>query len=136
MKPLTKKYTIARLRNHFEVLLGHRRAGHGEFRATSKRSVAEQYLQEKTTKDEKVAHGSAVIVRGSEGRGTKSASANVSAVLQASERVRAASTGKPIEENASVRKTDNRRGRFLSAGGGLGCWETHSKTGSRQRGQS
>ena len=26
MKPLTKKYTMVRLRNRFEVLLGHRRA--------------------------------------------------------------------------------------------------------------
>jgi integrase len=109
MKPLTKQYTMARLRNHFEVLLGHRRAS--EINAGDIETMVADITEGKTAKDEKVAPRKRIIVRGGEGAARKVVR-DVSAVFSFGARHGFVTTN-PVE-NASVRKTDNRRGRFLT----------------------
>ena len=109
MKSLTKQYTMARLRNHFEVLLGHRRAS--EINSGDIETMVADITVGKTAKDEKVAPRKRIIVRGGEGAARKVVR-DVSAVFSFGARHGFVTTN-PVE-NASVRKTDNRRGRFLT----------------------
>jgi integrase len=109
MKPLTKQYTMARLRHHVEPLLGHKRASD----VTSgdiERFVADVKAG-KTAKDEKIGPRKRVIVRGGEGAARKVVR-DLSAVFSFAGRHGLVATN-PVEK-ASVRKTDNRRERFLT----------------------
>jgi hypothetical protein len=80
MKPLTKQYTMARLRNHFEVLLGHRRAS--EINSGDIETMVADIAAGKTAKGEKVAPRKRIIVRGGEG----AARANKAARFASAER--------------------------------------------------
>ncbi len=109
MKPLTKQYTMARLRNHVEVLLGHRRGN--KINSGDIEKMVADITAGKTAKDEKVAPRKRVIIRGGEGAARKVVR-DVSAVFSFGARHGFVATN-PVE-NASVRKTDNRRERFLT----------------------
>lgn len=109
MKPATKKNTINRLRNHFEVLLGHRRCS--EITSGDIETMVADITAGKTARDEKVGPRKRVIVRGGEGAARKVVR-DVSAMFNFGTRHGFVATN-PVE-NASVRKTDNRRERFLS----------------------
>lgn len=109
MKPLTAKYTMARLRNHVVPLLGARRVSEiteGDIEAFA-RSVAKR----KTAKDEKTGKRTRVIVRGGDGAARKVVR-DLSAVFSFAMRRRIIGANPVI--TASVRKTDNRRERFLT----------------------
>lgn len=109
MKPLTKQYTMARLRNHVEPLLGHRRAS--EITSGDIEKFVADVTAGRTTRDEKVGPRKRVIVRGGEGAARKVVR-DLSAVFSFGCR-HSFITSNPVE-NASVRKTDNRRERFLT----------------------
>lgn len=109
MKPLTARYTVARLRHHVIPLLGSRRVSEiieGDVEAFS-RAVSKG----KTAKDEKTGPRRRIIVKGGEGAARKVVR-DLSAVFAFAQRRRLVSAN-PVT-NASVRKTDNRRERFLS----------------------
>jgi integrase len=109
MKPLTKQYTMARLRNHVEPLLGHRRAS--EVTSGDIETFVADVTAGKTAKDEKVGPRKRLIVRGGEGAARKVVR-DLSAVFSFGGR-HGFVTKNPVED-ASVRKTDNRRERFLT----------------------
>jgi integrase len=109
MKPRTKAYTIARLRHHAVPLLGNKRASDltpGDI----ERFVAE-VTAGKTAKDEKLGPRRRIIVRGGAGAARKVVR-DFSAVFSFAARHGVVSSN-PIKK-ASVRKTDNRRDRFLT----------------------
>jgi len=109
MKALTKKYTVSRLRNHVVPLLGKRRVSEvtaGDIEAFS-RAVAKG----KTAKDEKIAKRKRIIVKGGEGAARKVVR-DISAVFAFAIRQGLVTTNPVV--SASVRRTDNRRDRFLS----------------------
>jgi len=109
MKARTKAYTIARLRHHVVPLLGHKRVsevGPGEIERFV-RDVAAA----KTARDEKTGPRTRVIVRGGEGAARKVVR-DLSAVFSFAAR-RGLVPGNPCDR-AAVRKTDNRRDRFLT----------------------
>lgn len=110
MKPTTKAYTLARLRHHVMPLLGTRRVS--EITEGDIERFVRDVTNGKTAKDEKSekARGR-VIVRGGEGAARKVVR-DLSAVLSFAQRHRIISAN-PVAM-ASVRKTDNRRERFLS----------------------
>jgi len=109
MKPLTKKYTMGRLRNHVEPLLGHRRAS--EITAGDIEKFVIDVKAGKTAKDEKIGPRKRIIVRGGEGAARKVVR-DLSAVFSFAGRHGFVQKN-PVEK-ASVRKTDNRRERFLT----------------------
>ena len=109
MKPLTKQYTMARLRNHVEPLLGHRRVS--EITSGEIEKFVAEVKAGKTAKDEKVGPRKRVIVRGGEGAARKVVR-DLSAVFSFAGRH--GFVAKNPVEKASVRKTDNRRDRFLT----------------------
>lgn len=109
MKPLTKQYTMARLRNHVEPLLGHRRAS--EITSGDIEKFVADVTAGRTTRDEKVGPRKRIIVRGGEGAARKVVR-DLSAVFSFGCR-HSFITKNPVED-ASVRKTDNRRERFLT----------------------
>jgi integrase len=109
MKPQTKKNTIGRLRNHFQVLLGHRRAS--EINSGDIETMVADITAGKTAKDEKVGPRKRIIVRGGEGAARKVVR-DVSAMFNFGARHGFVVTN-PVQ-NASVRKTDNHRERFLA----------------------
>ena len=109
MKPRTKAYTIARLRHHVVPLLGRRRVsevGPGEI----ERFVRDVSLG-KSAKDEVTGPRKRIIVRGGDGAARKVVR-DLSAVFSFAAR------RKIVPENpcanAAVRKTDNRRERYLT----------------------
>ena len=109
MKPRTKAYTVARLRHHAIPLLGHKRVseiGTGEIERFF-RDVAAG----KTVRDEKVGPRKRVIVRGGEGAARK-VFRDLSAVFSFAKR-RGIVAANPCEI-ATVRKSDNRRDRYLT----------------------
>lgn len=109
MKPLTARYTINRLRHHVVPILGTKRVTEvieGDIEALA-RAVAKG----RTAKDEKVGVRNRVIVRGGDGAARKVVR-DLSAVFSFAMRRRLVSAN-PVA-TASVRKTDNRRNRFLS----------------------
>ncbi len=109
MKARTKAYTLGRLKHHVVPLLGHKRlteVGAGEI---------ERFVRDvgvgKTAKDEKVGPRKRVIVRGGDGAARKVVR-DLSAVFSFAVR-RGIIDENPVER-AAVRKTDNRRERFLT----------------------
>ena len=109
MKDRTKAYTLGRLKHHALPLLGHKRVsevGAGEI---------ERFVRDvgagKTAKDEKVAPRKRIIVRGGDGAARKVVR-DLSAVFSFAVR-RGITANNPVAR-ASIRKTDNRRERFLT----------------------
>jgi integrase len=110
MKPKTKTYTLARLRNHVVPLLGTRRVS--EVTATDIERMVRDIAAGKTAKDEKKAgKRGRVIVRGGDGAARKVAR-DLSALFTFAIR-RKLRADNPCE-TAAIRKTDNRRTRYLS----------------------
>jgi integrase len=109
MKPLTKQFTMARLRNHVVPLLGHKRVT--EINAGDIERFVKDVAAGKTARDEKVGPRKRVIVRGGEGIARKVVR-DVSAVFSFAARREIVSRN-PCE-TAAVRKTDNQRERFLT----------------------
>ncbi len=109
MKPLTARYTIARLRHHVVPLLGSRRVT--EITEGDIESFARSVANGKTAKDEKVGPRTRIIVKGGEGAARKVVR-DLSALFAFAMRRRIVSAN-PVA-SAGVRKTDNRRERFLS----------------------
>jgi integrase len=109
MKPMTARYTMARLRHHVVPLLGTRRVT--EINEGDIESFARAVANGKTAKDEKVGPRTRIIVKGGEGAARKVVR-DLSALFAFAMRRRIVSAN-PVA-SASVRKTDNRRERFLS----------------------
>jgi len=109
MKQLTARYTVARLRHHVVPLLGAKRVS--EVTEGDIEEFARSVAKGKTAKDETVGPRSRVIVRGGEGAARKVVR-DLSAVFAFAMRRRLTDSN-PVT-SASVRKTDNRRERYLS----------------------
>lgn len=110
MKATTRAYTLARLRHHVVPLLGARRVS--EITEGDIERFVRDVAKGKTAKDEKTGRKRGrVIVRGGEGAARKVVR-DLSAVLSFAQRRRIISAN-PVA-TASVRKTDNRRERFLT----------------------
>ncbi|MEC5383069.1 site-specific integrase [Aurantimonas sp. C2-6-R+9] len=109
MKPTTKAYTLGRLRNHVVPLLGTRRIT--EISSTDIERMVRDIGKGKTASDEKIGPRQRIIVRGGEGAARKVAR-DLSAVFSFAVRRRLV-TENPFA-TASIRKTDNRRTRYLS----------------------
>lgn len=109
MKATTKAYTMARLRHHVVPLLGTKRVS--EVTEGDVERFARDVARGKTAKDEKVGKRKRIIVRGGDGAARKVVR-DLSAVFSFAQRQRIVSSN-PVA-TASVRKTDNRRERFLS----------------------
>lgn len=108
MKPATKAYTIARLRHHVIPLLGSKRVG--DVTATDLEKMVRDIGSAKTARDEKV-DGKRILVRGGEGAARKVAR-DLSAVFTFAVR-RGIRSSNPCDA-AAIRKTDNKRDRYLS----------------------
>lgn len=109
MKPLTARYTMSRLRHHVIPLLGNRRVS--DIVEGDIETFARAVIKGITAKDEKVGPRCRIIVRGGEGAARKVVR-DLSAVFSFAMRRRIVSAN-PVA-TASVRKTDNRRERYLS----------------------
>lgn len=109
MKATTKAYTMARLHHHVVPLLGSKRVS--EVTEGDVERFAREVARGKTAKDEKIAKRKRIIVRGGDGAARKVVR-DLSAVLSFAQRQRIVASN-PVA-TASVRKTDNRRERFLS----------------------
>ena len=109
MKPRTKAYTIARLRHHVIPLLGHKRVS--EIGAGEVERFFRDVATGKTVRDEKLGPRKRVIVRGGEGAARR-VFRDLSAVFSFAKRREIVATN-PCEI-AAVRKSDNRRDRYLT----------------------
>jgi integrase len=109
MKPKTKAYTLARLRHHVVPLLGTRRAS--EINPGDIERFVADVTAGKTAKDEKVGPRKRIIVRGGAGAARKVVR-DLSAVFSFARRNEIVESN-PCE-TAAVRKTDNRRERYLT----------------------
>src|SRR6266404_9455344 len=109
MKPLTKRFTLGRLRHHVVPLLGHKRVS--EINSGDIERFVRDVTAGKTARDEKVAPRKRLIIRGGEGAARKVVR-DLSAVFSFGGR-HGFVTKNPVEK-ASVRKTDNSRERFLT----------------------
>lgn len=109
MKPLTKAYTVARLRHHVVPLLGNRRVS--EITSGDIERFAADVLAGKTAKDEKLGPRKRVIVKGGPGASRKVVR-DLSAVFSFARRSEIVDRN-PCE-NAAVRKTDDQKTRFLT----------------------
>ncbi|RJT22092.1 DUF4102 domain-containing protein [Mesorhizobium waimense] len=109
MKPKTKAFTLARLRNHVIPLLGAKRVT--EVSAGDIERMVRDITAGKTAKDEKRGKRRRIIVRGGEGAARKVAR-DFSAVFSFAIRQKVAISN-PCD-TAAIRKTDNRRERYLS----------------------
>ena len=109
MKPKTKAYTLARLRHHVIPLLGARRAT--EINPGDIERFVADVAAGKTAKDEKIGPRKRIIVRGGAGAARKVVR-DVSAVFSFA--LRSEIVRRNPCETAAVRKTDNRRERFLT----------------------
>jgi len=109
MKPLTKKYTIGRLRHHVVRLLGHKRIT--ELTSGDIERFFRDVEEGKSRKDVKTGHRKRIVVRGGPGAARK-AFRDLSAMYSFAVR-RGLVDANPCEK-AVVRKTDGRRTRFLS----------------------
>jgi integrase len=109
MKARTRAYTLARLRHHVIPLLGHKRVS--EIDAGEIERFARDVAMGKTARDEKAGPRKRIIVRGGDGAARK-VIRDLSAVFSFAVR-RGIVTDNPIAQ-ASVRKTDNRRERYLT----------------------
>ena len=117
MKPLTKTYTLARLRHHVVPLLGNRRVT--EIEEGDIRSFVTDVTNGKTARDEWVIDPQTqkrkrIIVRGGDGAARKVVR-DLSAVYSflKTHKRKTGVTQNPVED-APVRKTDNKRERRLS----------------------
>lgn len=108
MKPTTKAYTIARLKHHVVPLLGSKRVS--DVTATDIERMVRDIASRKTARDEKV-DGKRILVRGGEGAARKVAR-DLSAVFTFAVR-RGIRASNPCD-TAAIRKTDNKRDRYLS----------------------
>lgn len=109
MKPLTKTYTLARLRHHVIPLLGNRRAK--DITSGDIERFAADVSAGKTAKNEKVGPRKRIIVKGGPGASRKVVR-DVSAVFSFAKRSEIVERN-PVE-NAAVRKTDGQKTRFLT----------------------
>ena len=109
MKPLTKQYTLARLRHHVLPLLGHRRVS--EINTGDIERFFRDVEAGKTACDEKIGPRKRIIVRGGEGAARK-VFRDLSAVFSFAGR-REIVARNPCD-TAAVRKTDNRNERYLT----------------------
>ncbi|HXW70969.1 MAG TPA: site-specific integrase [Methylocella sp.] len=109
MKPLTKRLTIARLRNHVVPLLGHKRIS--EVNAGDIERFVRDVTACKTNRDEKVGPRKRIIVRGGEGASRKVVR-DLSAVFSFA--IRSEIVSRNPCATAAVRKTDNQNERFLT----------------------
>lgn len=109
MKPMTRAYTMARLRHHVIPLLGNRRAR--DVTSGDIERFAADVIAGKTAKNEKVGTRKRIIVKGGPGASRKVVS-DLSAVFSFARR------SKIVIENpcqyAAVRKTDNHKTRYLT----------------------
>ncbi|MEY4671198.1 MAG: hypothetical protein RLZZ415_1077 [Pseudomonadota bacterium] len=109
MKDRTKTYTIARLRHHVVPLLGTKRVS--EVNVTEIERFFREVATGKSASDTKIGHRKRIVVRGGDGAARK-VFRDLSAVFSFAVRRQIVETN-PCEK-AVVRKTDNRRERFLS----------------------
>ncbi|MXP29314.1 tyrosine-type recombinase/integrase [Porphyrobacter algicida] len=109
MKPLTKQYTIGRLRHHVVRLIGHKRIT--ELNAGDVERFFRDVETGKSRKDEKVGHRKRIVVRGGPGAARK-VFRDLSAMYSFAVR-RGLVDANPCDK-AVVKKTDGRRTRFLS----------------------
>lgn len=109
MKPLSRQYMLARLRHHVVPLLGHCRVT--EVRPGDIERFFRDVEAGKTARDDKVGPRRRIVVRGGEGAARK-VFRDLSAVFSFARR-REIVTRNPCE-TAAVRKTDNRKERFLT----------------------
>ncbi|MGY5775159.1 tyrosine-type recombinase/integrase [Rhizobium sp. LEGMi135b] len=109
MKPKTKSETIARLRNHVAPLFGQRQV-QSLTSGDIERMVADVTIG-KTSRDEKIGFRRRSIVKGGAPTGRKVAR-DLSVVFNFARR-RELVASNPVT-NAAIRRTDNRRTRFLS----------------------
>lgn len=109
MKPLTKAYTLARLRHHVVPLLGNRRAK--DVTGGDIERLASDVAAGKTAKNEKVGPRKRIIVKGGPGASRK-VIRDLSAVFSFAKRSEIVE--KNPCENAAVRKTDGQKTRFLT----------------------
>jgi integrase len=109
MKERTKAYTIARLKHHVVPLLGHKRVS--EIGAGAIERFVRDVSAGKTARDEKTGPRKRIIVRGGDGAARKVVR-DLSAVFSFAVR-RCIVQENPVDR-ASIRKTDNRRQRFLT----------------------
>lgn len=111
MKERTKTYTIARLRHHVVPLLGNKRVS--EVNVGEIERFFRDVAAGKSASDTKIGHRKRIVVRGGDGAARK-VFRDLSAVFSFAVR-REIVEANPCEK-AVVRKTDNRRERFLSIG--------------------
>ena len=109
MKPKTKAYTLARLRNHVVPLLGDKRVT--EVGPIEIERMVRAIASGKTAKDEVRGPRRRIIVTGGEGAARKVAR-DLSAVFTFAVRAKIA-VDNPVT-HAAIRKTDNQRTRYLS----------------------
>lgn len=117
MKPMTKAYTLARLRHHVVRLLGKRRVteiDEGDITTFVRDVSAGKTARDEWVVDPETGKRKRVIVRGGEGAARKVVR-DLSAVYSflKTHKRKTRVTHNPVED-ASVRKTDNKRTRFLS----------------------
>ncbi|MGC4024396.1 MAG: site-specific integrase [Mesorhizobium sp.] len=108
MKPATKTNTLARLRHHISPLLGTKRVS--ELSEADVERMVRDVTAGKTA-TEKTGKRGKIVIRGGEGAARKVAR-DLSAMYTFAVRRKMASTN-PCE-NASIRKTDNQRTRYLN----------------------
>ena len=109
MKPLTKKYTLARIDHHIIPLLGRKRIG--DVSIADVEQFSSDIADGKTARDEKVGFRQRIIVKGGEGAARK-AVRDLSAMYSFA--MRHELTDRNPVDKAAVRKTDNARERFLT----------------------
>ncbi len=109
MKERTKAYTLARLKHHVVPLLGHKRVS--EVGAGDIERFVRDVEAGKTAKDEKIGLRKRIVVRGGAGAARKVVR-DLSAVFSFARRREIVSEN-PCDR-AAVRKSDNRRDRFLT----------------------
>lgn len=109
MKPLTRQYTMARLRHHVVPLLGNRRAR--DVTSGDIERFAADVIAGKTAKNEKTGPRTRIIVKGGAGASRKVV-ADLSAVFSFARRSKIVVVN-PCQ-NAAVRKTGNNKTRYLT----------------------
>jgi integrase len=109
MKPMTKRQTLKRLRNHVVPLLGRKRIS--DIRPKDVEQLARDISAGKTKKDQKTGLRTRVIVRGGEGAGRKVVR-DLSAVFTFAQRQELRHDN-PCA-HAAVNKVDNKRKRYLT----------------------
>lgn len=109
MKPLTKQYTMARLRHHVVPLLGRYRLS--EISPGDIERFVRDVAAGKTARDDKIGPRRRIVVRGGEGAARKVVR-DLSAVFSFARRSELVSRN-PCDI-AAVRKTDNQRDRYLT----------------------